>query len=358
MALSTLPIELKLSAIQYLDPESTFHFALTCKDHATICQSILKEHGRLLLEGQVFDTDWGNVLLWRFLLEVFEDPSIGWYVRELNLPPNRQTSWVEEHQSVQNAPSEEEKTLFDNAARQLQDLYTPTTRFSSLSYHPLEGLTDPNDMIGTIQARISKGYEDGIIAILLHHLPFLQTIRITDSDTVGLEIFVRRIADEYQKPDRSPHLPFRHLKTVAIAHRDSEMSCAVDWAVSFRDIPSLTTLVAQCMGNSSYFVKPDTFSVGHVPTSNVTELFLYSCQLDAEKGLAVILADIKNLKKFTYTSGGCTVSDSSYYNPKMVIRELVKYAAHSLEELTMDQSDLGEDVSAPFPRPFSPSQVN
>jgi hypothetical protein len=56
---------------------------------------------------------------------------------------------------------------------------------------------------------------------------------------------------------------------------------------------------------------------------------------------------IENLKKFTYSGGGCVVSDSSDYNPKKVIRELVKYAAHSLEELVMYQGDLGEDVSAP-----------
>lgn len=269
MALSALPAELKLNTIQYLDPESTFHFALTCKEHATISRSVLEEHAKRLSEGQVFDTTWGTHLLWRFLLEVLEDPSAGWYVRELNLPLNRQSSWTDPHRCAPDAPSEEDKKEFARAAQQLQSVYTPTTRFTGRqSRYPFQDLTGPNDMVGTILHRIEKGFEDGVIAILIHHLPFLQTIRITDVDTAGLEFFVRRIADEYSKPSRSPKLPLRHLKTAAVAHGDTEMGCSPDWAVSFCDIPSLTTFVAQNMANNSYFVTKDVYDDGQCPRSN------------------------------------------------------------------------------------------
>lgn len=89
------------------------------------------------------------------------------------------------------------------------------------------------------------------------------------------------------------------------------------------------------------------------PTPQVTELFFYSCQFDVEKGLSIVLAGIKNLRKFTYSAGGATVSDSAHYCPKMVISELLKYASHSLEELVLDQGEIGEDVSNPFSIPAS-----
>ncbi|KAH7402327.1 hypothetical protein DE146DRAFT_653032 [Phaeosphaeria sp. MPI-PUGE-AT-0046c] len=346
MALSALPAELKLSTIQYLDPESAFRFAMTCKEYATICRSVLKAHGQQLSQGRILDTTWGDTLLWGVLKEVLDDPSVGWYIRELNLPPTRQVSWADEHGPIQVTPSKEDKRLFRQAAQRLQDLYTPTTRFTGIqTRYPFENITVPNDMVTTIEERISQGFEDGILAILLHYLPFLHTIRITDSGTAGLQIFVRRIADEYQKPDRSPHLPLRHLKTAAVAHWDTEMGCDPDWAVSFCDIPSVTTFAAQSMADGSGFVTKDHYPNDQIPTSNVTELFFCNCQFDVEYGLAIILAGINNLKKFTYSGGGCTVSDSSCYNPKMVIRELVKYAAHSLEELVMDQGDIGQDLS-------------
>jgi hypothetical protein len=344
MAFSLLPTELTLSIVGYLDPDSTLHFALACKEHATLCKSVLKEHGARFSEWQVIDTTNGNTLLWKRLKELIQYPSLGWYVRELNLPTTRQYSWNPGEHNIQDGPSYREKDLFAREAGKLQGLYPLLEQnyYHKYDYH-FHGIANPHDLIGTIQERINSGHEDGIIAIILHYLPYLHTIRITDVDTNGLELILYRIAKAYRSPDQSPRLPLKHLKTATIAHWDTELSCSPDWACYFSSMPSVRTIAARAMGN-----KPHDFIAKQLcsnRSSNVTELFLEQCQMDVN-GLATMFWSIKNLTKFTYTAGGDMVSDMGY-EPKRVIKALLEHAADTLEELTLDQEYYGEDVCSP-----------
>jgi hypothetical protein len=344
MSLSSLPAELQLNIVEHLDPDSNLQFALTCKENATLCGSVLEEHGFRLSEWQVIDTTNGKTLLWEKLKEFIQYPSLGWYIRELNLPSDRQYSWNPAENHAGDGPSNRDKELFARAARQLQNLYPLLEKVHHQDHNYLaDSITNPDDLIGTIQERIDGCYEDGVIAILLHYLPNLQTIRITDIKTYALELMLYRIACAYKSPEKSRHLPLKHLKTVSIAHWDSELSCSPDWACYFSSIPTVKTIAAYAMGNSPWDVVAKQLC--SQPLSNVTELFLFQCQMDVE-GLATILKGIKNLIKFTYTAGGSTVSDMSY-DPKRVIKALLEHAAHSLEELVLDQEDFAEDVSLP-----------
>ncbi len=98
MSIKTLPTELKLDIIRHLDAESTLMFALTCRQHADICQSFLDRHTRLFSEWQVLDLDenkrkqrpGGGKTIWSILEGVLQGPEKGKYVHELNLPLNRQ----------------------------------------------------------------------------------------------------------------------------------------------------------------------------------------------------------------------------------------------------------------------------
>jgi hypothetical protein len=348
MSLFTLPAELKLDIAEYLDPESSLDFALTCKDHAAHCKPVLRAHREKFSERQVIDAGSEEILLWKVLKDVLHDPRLGWYIKELNLPPPGEYEWTDGDDDC--APSQEDKELFNHAARQLQYLYPVEERYADTkNEYPLAANNFPSgDLIGCIQNRINAGFADGVIAILLHYLPFLDTIRLTQFSFRCLELSLLHVGIRYKTSTPSSRLPLRRLKTASVAYHDTEMCCHADWACFFTGIPSLKTFAARNMGDKPrlHAVYQERLFENYIPTSNVTELFFAECQFDV-KGLSAILAGIKNLKKFTYTGGGATVSEAASYEPKKVIQALIKYAAHSLEELVLYQYEGGVDVRVP-----------
>lgn len=359
MALCTLSTELKLIIADQLDPASSLNFALTSRDHSILCRSVLRTHSRKFSEWQVINTasagigaGTGNVaLLWSTLKEVLQDPRKGWYVRELNLPSSRRYHWDLNNLGIQpphllSAPPEEDQRVFKKAARALEELY-PATAANSYDDDPYHfcDIEHPEDFIATLEDRITTGYDDAIIAILVHHLPYLRTIRLTDSETACFELLMRRVAVGYKDPELAPQLPFQHLTTAAVAHYDSEMCCHADWACVFLCIPSMQTFVADAMGDAvSFGSRIGCLPEGAAPISNITELFFDRCQFDL-KALEVILAGVKHLKRFTYTEGGATVSESAWYEPKKVIAAIATHVGHSLQELVLVQDQSSADVS-------------
>lgn len=337
MSLSALPTELKLGFVHYLDPESTLWFALTCKAHAAICKSYLQVHAQRLDQHQSIETDHEGTLLWQFLLEVLDEPSKGWYIRELNLPAGRQYSWREVDRDYRPIPTKDEQNIFRTAAQKLQEFY-PVLRPGEENYCSNAEYSDSNDMIALIIDRIEQGHEDGIIILLLHYLPLLGTIRLTAIKNAGLESALYRITRAHKRP--SFHLPLRHIKTFAIAHSDDMYCCTANWACILPRLPSLTTLVARQLGNAASASFRDEVAS---PASNLAEMYLSQCQFDAGK-FGAVLGNIKALKRFTYSSGGSRVSDFMF-EPKRIIKALSEYAAHSLEELYFDLENWWDVVS-------------
>ncbi|KAF1842636.1 uncharacterized protein K460DRAFT_410034 [Cucurbitaria berberidis CBS 394.84] len=274
MGLSTLPPELKLDIAEYLDPESSLQLALTCRDQHKLCISILSEYRRLLSEGQAIDTSdpkSAGTLLWSTLKE---------------------------------------------AARALEERYQNVDGGSEGSnQYSFYSRPDFNDLILVLEDRITDGCDDAIIAILIHHLPFLKTIRITDAETDCLQIMMRHVAAAYKNPT------LQRLTTAAVARRDTEYTCDVEWACTFLSLPSIRTFAANMMG-----VSPELGGILRYVLedgkrySNATELFLIHCQFDV-KGLEFVLA-------------------------ARVITAVAKAAGHSLEELKLAQDAFDAEMSA------------
>jgi hypothetical protein len=350
MTLFVLPSELTLNITEYLDPDSCVNFALTCKDHATLCKFVLRGHGKLLSEWQTIDTSGAQILLWQTLKEVLDDPRKGWYVRELNLPPSRQYNWSPEAGLLHAgpAPSAEELKLFKAAAQPLEELYPSIPSGHVLARDPhlySSSFRRPNNLIGTIEDRIDNGMEDGILAILLHHLPNLKTIRLTQVDDTSdcFELVMHRIAGGYKDTKMASKLPLRRLTTAAVSYCNTEGCISPDWACSFLGLPFLRTFAAFEMGGRPSRAMQECYlQPGAAPFSNVTELLFKSCLFDVE-GLEIMLAGIKNLKKFTYDGGGVDVS-YSFYEPRKVLQTLVTHAGNCLEELVLEQDQPEEDV--------------
>lgn len=339
MSLSALPPELKLHIVEYLPPAASLHFALTCKEHSKLCQSTLEDHAQLFAEWQIIDAGGGRILLWSVLKEVLQDPRQGWYVRELRLPASRYSHWDNTIPGYR-PPSqlavlpEEDQSIFKQAARELEYLY-PVIE-GDCDEADQHRFTNSNDLIATMEARITAGFVDAIIVILIHHLPNLKTIILTTDYVDCLELTMRRIAAGYKDPTKASKLPLQHLTTALLAHYGSDEYSTADWACYFLCIPSLQTFAADTMNGAINFGGRDGYLLKDAtPCSNITELFFSHCDIDME----VILAGTKQLKKLTYFSWHGTD------HMKRLVGVIAKHAGHSLEELVLyEDEDHSTDV--------------
>lgn len=328
MASINLPPELKLSIVEHLDPASSFNFAITCKDHWKLCDAVNEKHARLFAENRTIDTaDFGH-LLWEKLKEILHDERVGWYVRELSFPSNRQTYWDESvggnfeltEQTI--IPPKEDLNLYYKAAEDIEERYG----FEMRSELYKRGRWD----IG-----LRKGAEEPIINILVHHLPYLKILRVTDAEiTTSFYQLMRFIAAGYFDPVLAPKLPFQHLTTVAIAHYDSEMCCDPEWCLFFCSIPTVRNFVAHAMGGD---MDGDMFDfLKHIPKSNVKEMAFPYCRFEA-RALENILVNTPNLSRFSYEVAGAIVSEEVYSTrPRKVLQALVDYVSDSLEHLVLE----------------------
>jgi hypothetical protein len=253
-----------------------------------------------------------------------ENPHLGYYVRELNLPSDRQTYWdpdaAHDFQLTDQSPRlpEEDQAVFLAAAQQLRNLY------------PTPGTTG-RDLVAAIETKITLGGDDAIAAILVHHVPLLKVLRVTNLEADCLGMLLNEVARGYSDPVKAPQMPFQHLKSAAVAHYDSEYSCNPWWLYHLVCIPSLSAFAGRSIGGTlghwahSYAAEN--------PVSNVRELFLLRSQLNVH-ALQEIFTAIKTLERFTYVGGGAIV-DFEPYAPKKVIRALWKYHRHSLEHLIL-----------------------
>lgn len=198
-----LPPELKLNVVEHLDPFSSFSFSITSKEHWKLCRLVSHKHRRLFAEAPVVGaaTDFGNLLR-----DVIQDPSRGWYITELSLT----ASWNRRPPSTPMHSVD----LLQDAARASMHLYSHL------------GTSEEIAFVDRIEAGVAAGLADSIVAVLIHHLPNLKTLKITATRGNNvLEDLLFRIAAEYAKSAIASRLPFQRLRTVSISHYDTE-SCA------------------------------------------------------------------------------------------------------------------------------------
>ena len=125
MSLPLLPTELILNIIEYLDPTSTLHLALSSKAQSKLCEDRLREHATLFEEYSVIRPSNDRYLIWVIIKEILRDPSKGWYVRELDLVCARPEK--------RPAMPDEDRSLFTAAVKQLEQLYSSEPEFSPLN---------------------------------------------------------------------------------------------------------------------------------------------------------------------------------------------------------------------------------
>lgn len=234
-------------------------------------------------------------------------------MRELNLPSGRRV-FIDKHVAhnfqltrESSRLSEEDLEIFQSAAEGLRPLYSVSDR--------------QEDVVRQIESDLAEGSDQAIISILVHYLPMLKTLRITDLNVdSSIATMVEHVAAAYADPMRSSGLPFQHLESVSMAHWDSECACLPTWALAFGYIPSVKNFVAMAMGDSG---SGPLWDRTDLPLSNIKELLFQHSQFDI-RSLEAIIMRIGNLEKFSYESGGATVSFDAF-EARNVIQALINF---------------------------------
>ena len=138
MSFGDLPVELQLDILEQLQPQWSFNFAISCKEHYESCRSVLSHHTVEFSKCQTIDLedpesfpiDGEYNVAWKVLQAIFEDPRKGWYITELEIPWRRLNEWTDEDGFSIPFP-EENGDIFKAAARSLADLYPLTDHLDS-----------------------------------------------------------------------------------------------------------------------------------------------------------------------------------------------------------------------------------
>jgi hypothetical protein len=352
MILPFLPPCVQVAIAEHSDPITAFNYAITSKEHWELCRHIIQKHTKLFAKRRVIDVFQEDVNIWSALKKVLLNPRKGWYIRELSWNPSceQQETFYDvatNQYTVNWSLSEEDAQLLKGAARAVGALYaseeSETTEKNGLQHRSIPKATALELLE---QCFVEHRTEEAVVAILIHYLPNLETLRVTDTQTGCLNLFMEQIALASKDPEKAACLPLRRLKTLAIAHWDSESSCCPSWAWWSLSLPSLKTVVASAMGGDfSHEPFHDSMAKDLVSFSNIKELYLYQCQFDVST-LDWILSGIKALERFTYQCGGGTIS---YFpsSPKRVVESLARNAAHSLETLFLGDDCIEDEVSYP-----------
>lgn len=355
MSLLSLPAELKLSIAELLSPTSSFAFSLTSRDHWSLCWSLIQEHARLTTKYKVINASSSTNAVWDLLNDVLEMPRIGKYVRNLSLPKSRETQWDRRNvpHRFQHLASGTNYELQEN----LVEKYSAAASDVAWLYEKVPTEIEEEKGMEDVIAAIPEGRDEPIIAILLHHLPDLKTLRFTEHELENVfATTVRRIvcAYGYGSPVTVPFLPFQNLTTVAVSRifrpGHTIAHCLAQWALFFIGIPSLRTFVGQGMEggyeteatNGELFWGPFAYRA----KSNAKELLFLNSKINITM-LADILCDMTALERFGYEGCGGASAMDTHFNVKTVFQTLVECVGHSLEHLVVEHALLDEEV--PFP---------
>jgi hypothetical protein len=299
-----IPREVQETIVGLLDSLSCFNLAVTSIAHWDVCHPFLDEFGKAPVVNK------SN--LRRTLLSVLENPENGEFITKIDLT----RCWEGEGWE------------------------TPEERAESLrAFHATSTMIEipPDVMPKTQDERIEdddrQQLNGGVLAVLIHHLPRLEQLRMSVLDDTVFDDMLCRIANDYGNKVKACHVPLQRLETVVLCHNEGSTTVNAYRMQPFLGIPSLRKFSGlQICGSFKYEGNPEK----PWPTSNIEEIILYGCNID-ERSLGSMFACTRRLKSFTYFTNndpGSKERDSA----KTIVNYLKTYASHSLQELTIQAS--------------------
>ncbi|KAF1948530.1 hypothetical protein CC80DRAFT_511277 [Byssothecium circinans] len=338
MSIISLPPELRLLIAEHLDPRSCFRFALTCREHSRLLSALVATHKELWTRYNTIDTHDAGRLMWNLTKDIIENPKIANYIEDISLPNTRQQVWDAEiwhcdlYAGSPHLLSDDLVQQYASAIRK-----SPFLDDTLDEFYPASPLKPgwPFGSAWSLEKMIRVGSDWPLAVHLVCQAINLETLRFTEFSLVDeFEFLCWRAAKAHHDPVPPPDLPFQHLKRVAIAFDVVRGFFYDHWAHVFLSIPTVTEFAGYKMGSNT---DPDVESLlGY--KSKVKELLFQHSFINL-KTIDSILARCEALESFTYENGGSCVSDFGAFAPRKVTELLLKHAVHSLEVLTLLDTD-------------------
>lgn len=210
---------------------------------------------------------------------------------------------------------------------------------SAASDGPLK-LGDQEDSTNSqLETAIGNGSDGPIIALLLPRLPNLKQLTyINWGDSSWLLNVLEQAAAAHATSN--PPLAFRNLTSVRLEHWNARMCIGYRFIRYLICMPSMRFLSGYMIGGE----KGESENYTNLARSRVTGLeFSYSAL--SRDAMSETLSGIEALEKFSYECRGAVMHYTNY-DPHGILADLLKYAGHSLEELSLVNCEQSEAVSA------------
>jgi len=345
MALCKLPTELRLAIAELLDARTCFKFALTSRENNRLYSSLLAKYKALYARYKTIDTDGAGRLVWEITKEIIEKPEGAQFVEDISLPNTRQCVWEPDTDLdiwKINCPvlvPEDVVQLYADAARKipLMDEVLEECRYDAHFYGPNWNM----------EQTIRIGSDEPIAALLIAMAENLHTLRFTEPQDACNEFLhlIRSIVRSCTDPAKAPSLPLLNLTYVAVGYEGTEGCCQAQWAGLFTCLPSLRGFAAYKMGGSMVnFLGSSRDNEEYVPPKSNVKDMLFDYSFFDPEALEQIISRTEALRCFIYDNGGPCVSDEGCFASRRITAALLKYAAHSLEELGLSGEEY-DDVS-------------
>ena len=325
--LTSLPAELQLLILELVLPDDLINVAITCKQLWRLAEGPIKHHKALqsqygsLTPGNSPD----NHILWDMLSTIIQNPRVAYYVHIVDLLTERNVYWdsrIWMRPEHQHPPSDYVK------------LFTSTASDGPLKLGDQEDSADSQ-----LETVIRNGGDGPIIALLLPRLPNLKQLTyINWGDSSWLLSVLEQAAAAHATSN--PPLAFRNLTSVHLDHWGTGMCIDYRFMRYLICMPSMCFLSATMIGGE----KGESENFANLARSRVTSLGFSDSALSRD-AMSETLSGIEALEKFSYEYGGAVMYCTDY-DPHGMLADLLKYAGHSLEELSLVNCEQFKAVSA------------
>jgi hypothetical protein len=328
---TSLPAELQLLILELVLPDDLINVAITCKQLWRLAEGPVKHHKAL--QSQYGSLTPGNSpddhTLWDMLSTIIQNPRVAYYVHIVDLLAERNVYWDSEIWMGDQVRPEHQHPPSDYVK-----LFTSAASDGPLKLGDQEDSTDSQ-----LETAIGNGSDGPIIALLLPRLPNLKQLTyINWGDSSWLLNVLEQAAAAHATSN--PPLAFRNLTSVRLEHWDTEMCIDYRFMRYLICMPSMRFLSGHMIGGE----KGESENSANLARSRVIGLeFSYSAL--SRDAMSETLSGIEALEKFSYECGGVVV-DYTDYDPHGMLADLLKYAGHSLEELSLVDCEQSEAVSA------------
>lgn len=324
-----LPNELVSKILWQADPRDLESLSAIAKHVYRLAAPLLQEHRKLKRQYTSLEPpevgvgkDVGNWFA-EHLITILQNPRIALYVTDLHL-----TYWHDCWKPLHRIP--------DPADLSKYHMSYPAHMLDHLEHAVRTADTIPPDQSGEWITRIRGGDEDPIIALLLLHMPNLQTL-VHDLYCQPSQEKVRKTIQHIVHTKNQSYLSQLRQVTVDYESRhDGDVADDCNLLQAYMLIPSVQSLHVRSLCITDASEELDPYYLGY--TSNISEL-AFTGGFIGTNPLSQLITQTSCLQSFTWkTHRYCESYHQGPFDSISLSKALMSNASHTLESLTLRAS--------------------